>query len=169
MNTLEPVFGDMYEVDVVFPNDSILNIKLMDYDLLSGDDLIGETTIDLENRYHSAHKGMFGLQSTYEEYGYNIWRLSLKPTQILNKLCKDYKLELPCYMNERARFMGKDYVASSEIEMENGDMKKNCYENQALEILKDWHNVVEDGHPLVMEHIETRNLYKQEKPGMIQG
>ncbi len=48
--------------------DSMMRIQVMDYDRLSADDLIGETTIDLENRFYSRHRPRCGISATYEEY-----------------------------------------------------------------------------------------------------
>lgn len=149
--------------------DSMLTVTVMDYDTLSADDLIGETTIDLENRLLSEHRSLCGMQMNYESYGYNVWRDSLKPTQILTKLCKDHKLDPPEYLVDRARFLGKDYLAPSEVEQENGEMKGGIYELQAHEILKNWADIEDVGVPLVPEHIETRALYNKEKPGVAQG
>ncbi len=49
-----PEFYKCYQFDGTFPGSAPLVIKLMDYDDIFGDDLIGETTIDLEDRYFSA-------------------------------------------------------------------------------------------------------------------
>lgn len=38
---------------------------IYDYDLVGGDDLIGETRIDLENRFYSRHRATCGLPSEY--------------------------------------------------------------------------------------------------------
>jgi len=46
--------------------DSLLKIQVVDYDALSADDLIGETYIDLENRYFSPHRATCGIQQKYE-------------------------------------------------------------------------------------------------------
>eukprot|EP00116_Pleurobrachia_bachei_P010782 sb/3471044/ len=62
---LEPMYGLMYELDCVIPLESELKVQIFDYDLLSGDDLIGETKIDLENRYLSARRGVCGLPKRY--------------------------------------------------------------------------------------------------------
>lgn len=40
-------------------------MKVMDYDLVSADDLIGETVIDLENRLLSLRHAIVGLPATY--------------------------------------------------------------------------------------------------------
>jgi dysferlin len=42
-----------------------LTIRLKDYDIISSDDLIGETVIDLENRYLSKHRATCGIPQTY--------------------------------------------------------------------------------------------------------
>lgn len=41
----------MYEFDAEFPGAPPLVIKAYDYDDLFGDDLIGKTTIDLDDRF----------------------------------------------------------------------------------------------------------------------
>ncbi len=48
-----PKFYKSYDFEGVFPGCSPLEILLYDYDDVFGDDLIGSTTIDLEDRYFS--------------------------------------------------------------------------------------------------------------------
>ena len=55
----------MYELDCTIPLESELKVQIFDYDLLSGDDLIGETKIDLENRFLSTRRGLVGLPKRY--------------------------------------------------------------------------------------------------------
>lgn len=43
----------MFQFNVPFPGAPSLKIKIMDYDELFGDDLIGETIIDMDDRYFS--------------------------------------------------------------------------------------------------------------------
>ena len=45
--------------------DHQLKIEVKDYDLLSADDLIGETAIDLENRYLTKHQATCGIPEDY--------------------------------------------------------------------------------------------------------
>lgn len=65
---LNPVFGKCFEIEGTFPQDSILTIQVYDWDLLGSDDLIGETKIDLENRFYSRHKATCGLPKKYDKY-----------------------------------------------------------------------------------------------------
>lgn len=38
----------------------------MDWDRLGSDELIGETSIDIENRFYSRHRGACGLSMEYD-------------------------------------------------------------------------------------------------------
>lgn len=64
---LNPVFGKCFEIEATFPQDSMLTIQVLDWDLVGSDDLIGETRIDLENRFYSKHRATCGLAYKYEE------------------------------------------------------------------------------------------------------
>lgn len=55
----------LYELKATLPTDSLLKVSVMDFDLISADDLIGQTTIDLENRYLSEHRALCGLPETF--------------------------------------------------------------------------------------------------------
>nr|CAD7397051.1 unnamed protein product [Timema cristinae] len=100
---LNPVFGKCFEIEATFPQDSMLTIQILDWDLVGSDDLIGETRIDLENRFYSRHRATCGIARKYEDYGYNQWRDPMKPTQILTKLCKDGKIDGPIYTNGKVK------------------------------------------------------------------
>nr|CAD7590206.1 unnamed protein product [Timema genevievae] len=65
---LNPVFGKCFEIEATFPQDSMLTIQILDWDLVGSDDLIGETRIDLENRFYSRHRATCGIARKYEEY-----------------------------------------------------------------------------------------------------
>lgn len=56
----------VFEFSALFPIDSMLTIQVYDYDATSADDLIGETSIDLENRLNSRHRPYCGIAATYE-------------------------------------------------------------------------------------------------------
>ena len=64
-NNLNPLFGKMFEIPATLPVDHKLHIKVMDYDRTSADDLIGETTIDLENRFLSNYRPRCGIPGTF--------------------------------------------------------------------------------------------------------
>lgn len=51
-----------------FPQESLLTVLIYDYDLVGGDDLIGETRIDLENRFYSRHRATCGIPTEYCMY-----------------------------------------------------------------------------------------------------
>ena len=55
----------VFEFNACIPVVKDLKMKVMDYDLVSADDLIGETVIDLENRLLSLRHAIVGLPATY--------------------------------------------------------------------------------------------------------
>lgn len=57
-----------FEIEATFPQDSLLTVQVFDWDLVGSDDTIGETKIDLENRFYSRHRATCGLSEKYEEY-----------------------------------------------------------------------------------------------------
>nr|XP_029507423.1 fer-1-like protein 6 [Oncorhynchus nerka] len=62
---LNPVFGRSFEIQATFPKDSLLTTLIYDHDTIGTDDLIGETCIDLENRFYSRHRATCGLPTEY--------------------------------------------------------------------------------------------------------
>jgi len=46
----------------------MVRVQIVDWDLIGSDDLIGETHIDLENRYYSRHRATCGIASRYDVY-----------------------------------------------------------------------------------------------------
>ena len=55
----------MFEIEASIPIAKDLKIKIMDYDLIGRDDLIGETVVDLENRYLTKYRSTCGLPQSY--------------------------------------------------------------------------------------------------------
>ncbi|XP_064487216.1 otoferlin-like [Ornithodoros turicata] len=163
---LNPVFGKCFEFEATFPQDSLLNVQIYDWDLLGSDDLIGETKIDLENRFYSRHRATCGIPQRYETYGPNQWRDPLKPSQVLMKMCKDAKLDGPHFMQNRVRLGSKVFTFRSEVDEEDNKLTD---EHQSLAILNRWEEIPKVGCKLVPEHVETRALYHPDKPGIEQG
>ncbi|XP_076249647.1 otoferlin isoform X2 [Calliopsis andreniformis] len=165
---LNPVFGKCFEIEATFPQDSLLTIQVLDWDLVGADDMIGETKIDLENRFYSRHRATCGLAKRYDESGYNKWRDATKPTQILSKLCKEGKVDGPVYSHGRVTIGRKTFSLSNE-EMEFYVHTKGIEEHLALAVLHQWPAFPRIGCALIPEHVETRPLYNPEKPGIEQG
>ncbi|XP_061780505.1 otoferlin-like isoform X2 [Nerophis lumbriciformis] len=166
---LNPLFGKSFDMEVTFPMDSTLTVSIYDWDLVGTDDLIGETKLDLENRFYSKHRPTCGITCSYATHGYNIWRDPMKPTQILAKLCKDGKLDGPHYgPGGRVKVENRVFMAPTELEDENG-LKKQTNEHLALTVLKHWEEIPRVGCKLVPEHVETRPLLHPDKAGIEQG
>ncbi|NXG99582.1 MYOF protein, partial [Loxia leucoptera] len=64
-NTLEPVFGRMFELTATIPLEKDLRVTIMDHDKVPPDQEIGSTTIDLEDRLLSHHRAHCGLPTLY--------------------------------------------------------------------------------------------------------
>uniref|UniRef100_A0A8C5TJ51 Otoferlin n=1 Tax=Malurus cyaneus samueli TaxID=2593467 RepID=A0A8C5TJ51_9PASS len=121
---LNPVFGKSFDIEATFPMESMLTVSVYDWDLVGTDDLIGETKIDLENRYYSKHRATCGVAQTYSIHGYNTWRDPMKPSQILSKLCKEGKVDGPHFgPGGRVKVANRVFTGPTEIEDENGRLE----------------------------------------------
>ncbi|KAG8453260.1 hypothetical protein GDO86_000043 [Hymenochirus boettgeri] len=137
--TLEPVFGKMFELSCTLPLDKDLKVTLYDYDLMSKDEKIGETVIDLENRFLSKYGARCGIPQSYCTSGPNQWRDQLRPTQLLHIYSQHRNCKPPIYKTNRIIFRSQEYHLSE----------------------------LEDR--LVCEHVETRSLYSPLQPDIEQG
>ncbi|XP_071949270.1 myoferlin-like isoform X3 [Antedon mediterranea] len=162
-NTLNPMFGRMFEIKASIPVVKDLKIGVMDYDFLSSDDVIGETIIDLENRVLTKYRATCGLQATYNTSGPNVWRDAVTPTQVLQKYCKSNSLPDPVYYGaSKLCFDGKMYnLQDFEANKIHNEHEGPAEERLALYALRML--------PLVQEHIETRPLYSPMLPNIEQG
>ncbi|XP_028291408.1 fer-1-like protein 6 isoform X2 [Gouania willdenowi] len=165
---LNPVFGRSFEMKATFPQESLLSVLVYDMDVVGGDDLIGETRIDLENRFYSRYRATCGLPSEYSLEGYNAWRDSLKPSELLSKLCRDNGLEPPLFSPGRITVADKVFIGKTLFVSEDEEPVES-YEHLSLKILHRWAEIPGVGCKLVPEHIETRTLFKKNRPGMDQG
>ncbi|XP_030306340.1 dysferlin isoform X6 [Calypte anna] len=160
--TLEPVFGKMFELSCTLPLEKDLKVTLYDYDLLSKDEKIGETSIDLENRFLSKYGARCGLPQTYCVSGPNQWRDQLRPSQLLHLFSLQHNYKAPTYKSDRVIFREQEYLLS---ELEDGKPPNPhlgpVEERLALQVL------LKQG--LVPEHVETRALYSPLQPDIEQG
>uniref|UniRef100_A0A3Q2X570 Myoferlin like n=1 Tax=Haplochromis burtoni TaxID=8153 RepID=A0A3Q2X570_HAPBU len=164
-NTLNPVFGRMFELSCFLPQDKDLKISVYDYDLLSRDEKVGETVIDLENRLLSRFRPSCGLPQTYCVSGINQWRDQLKPSQILQNLAKVRGVPNPRFEGDGSSlsFAGREYHLQ---EFEGNTVQQHQHlgparERLALHVLRD--------QGLVQEHVETRTLFSSHQPNLSQG
>ncbi|XP_063547608.1 otoferlin-like [Cydia strobilella] len=163
----EPAFGKMYELDCTLPEDYLLKISVVDCGAMA-DELIGCTSIDLEDRVYTKYRATVGLASEYNINGPNRWRDSDRPSAILEQLCEKNYLAPPEFPDPSSLvFNGVEYK-----DLDSGTKYTNplaSKENLCLNILHKWHTIPVCGHRLVPEHVEIRTLYDPDKPGVEQG
>uniref|UniRef100_A0A8D2N3Z9 Myoferlin n=1 Tax=Zonotrichia albicollis TaxID=44394 RepID=A0A8D2N3Z9_ZONAL len=145
-NTLNPIFGRMYELSCFLPQEKDLKISVYDYDALTRDEKVGETIIDLENRFLSRYGSHCGIPQQYWISGVNTWRDQLKPTQLLQNVASP--CFFPIYFISEANKILHQHLGPGE-------------ERLALHILRT--------QGLVPEHVETRTLYSTFQPNISQG
>uniref|UniRef100_A0A8C1UB76 Dysferlin, limb girdle muscular dystrophy 2B (autosomal recessive) n=1 Tax=Cyprinus carpio TaxID=7962 RepID=A0A8C1UB76_CYPCA len=160
--TLDPVFGKMFELTCSLPLEKDLKIALYDYDMVTKDEKIGETIIDLENRFLSRHGARCGLPQSYCLSGVNQWRDQLKPSQLLYRLCERQNYKLPVYKQDRIYFRGQEYTVA---DLDEGKAL-NAHLGPVMERLA---LLVLRSQCLVPEHVETRPLYSPLQPDIEQG
>ncbi|KAM6949272.1 LOW QUALITY PROTEIN: dysferlin [Aplochiton taeniatus] len=161
-STLEPVFGKLFELSCCLPVEKDLKITLYDYDMLTKDQKMGQTVIDLENRFLSRHGARCGLPRTYCLSGVNQWRDQLKPSQLLAKVCERRNLKQPVYKHTRLLFRGQEYTAA--------DLDQGRPPNPHLGPLEESLSLLALRRlGLTPEHVETRTLYSPLQPDIEQG
>uniref|UniRef100_A0A673FUB1 Myoferlin-like n=1 Tax=Sinocyclocheilus rhinocerous TaxID=307959 RepID=A0A673FUB1_9TELE len=163
-NTLNPEFGRVFELSCYIPQDKDLKISIYDYDLLSSDEKVGETIIDLENRLLSRFGSHCGITKSYCVSGVNQWRDQLKPSQILENLARMRGIPAPQIADDGSflSFGGREYrldelEANKTIHPHLGPPKERI----CLHVLR--------RQGLVPEHVETRTLYSTYQPTLSQG
>ncbi|XP_077807767.1 fer-1-like protein 4 isoform X5 [Macaca mulatta] len=169
---LNPIFGEILELSISLPAETELTVAIFDHDLVGSDDLIGETHIDLENRFYSHHRANCGLASQYDVDGYNAWRDAFRPSQILAGLCQRCGLPAPEYRAAAVKVGSKVFLTPPETLPPGSSGPKvsgDPEEAQALLVLRRWQEMPGFGIQLVPEHVETRPLYHPRSPGLLQG
>uniref|UniRef100_A0A8C3Q006 Dysferlin n=1 Tax=Chrysolophus pictus TaxID=9089 RepID=A0A8C3Q006_CHRPC len=148
-STLEPVFGKMFELSCTLPLEKDLKVTLYDYDLLSKDEKIGETIIDLENRFLSKYGARCGLPQTYCMW-VSLQAVDLQPNQTPGLSC--------CLLPWHNTALG--------LHLAEDGKPHNPHLGPAEERLA-LHALRKQG--LVPEHVETRPLYSPLQPEIEQG
>lgn len=133
---------------------------------------MGETCIDLEQRYFSKHRATCGLPFKFATRGYNAWRDIRRPSDILESLARKHQLRGPYY--KPGRVLVGDKIFEPPVKSLTGTtlprdmqifLRRSLAadvpdsENVALYALHHWHEMPEVGYHLVPEHVETRSLY----------
>ncbi|XP_066549569.1 myoferlin isoform X3 [Amia ocellicauda] len=163
-NTLNPTFGRMFEITCFLPQDKDLKISVYDYDMLSSDEKVGETVIDLENRFLSRFGSYCGLPQSYCVSGINQWRDQLKPMKVLENLARLKGCRPPVTSDNgnTIAFGGREYSLSDfETNKVIHQHLGPADERLALHVLRT--------QGLVPEHVETRTLYSSFQPTLSQG
>lgn len=156
----------MFQLKALIPIEKDLVVKVVDYDLMTRDDVIGETVIDLENRLLTRFRATCGIPQTYNLTGINQWRDNQLPSEILAIFCKKNSLPEPSYATEGNGVatcrIGEHFFNINAFE--KGMVPSPHWgppkERLALHIL--------NALPLVKEHVETRVLHNPIQPGMDQ-
>ncbi|KAM6113295.1 fer-1-like protein 5 [Phoenicopterus ruber ruber] len=163
-NTLEPVFGRLFEVTGTIPLEKDLRVSLLDYDLVPPDQEIGTTTIDLENRLLSRFRAHCGLPTLYRIAGPGCWRDQLPPSRALEHFARARGLPAPEFGADGTTvtfgdhtFLLSHFESGPPAHQHPGAPR----ERLALHVLRACH--------LVPEHLETRTLYNGTRPGLEQG
>ncbi|XP_068776622.1 myoferlin-like [Struthio camelus] len=163
-NTLQPVFGRLFELTGTIPLEKDLHVSLFDYDLLPPDQEIGSTSIDLENRLLSRFRAHCGLPRLYRTAGPGRWRDQLTPSRALERFARARGLPAPEFSADGSAvaFGGSTFLLT---QFERGAPAYQHAgaprERLALHLLHACH--------LVPEHLETRTLYNSTQPGLEQG
>lgn len=163
-NQSNPIFGKRFQLSAIIPRNTLLKVSVYDNDTLSGNDLIGTTVIDLEDRIRTKYLAACGLPKEFNSNGYNLWRNSQLPSEILNNICNEFELSLPQYLPDRVLLAGLEFKDSSKVS-KDGNLK----ERLALSVLNNFDVLPGIGYKFVPEHVETRSMYRNDRPGVEQG
>lgn len=163
-NQFNPIFGKRFQLSGVVPRNTLLKISVFDRDAMTRDDLIGSTLIDLEDRVRSKYLPSCGLAQEFNTLGYNAWHNALVPSELLKQICKQVELEQPQYSPDAVALAGVLFKDESKITKD-----ENMTERLALSALRNFSKAQGIGYGLVPEHVETRSLYRDDRPGVEQG
>jgi len=162
-NTLEPTFGRVFRFNVKLPMEKDLTVQVFDWDLIGTDDKIGQTTIDLENRYYTKYRAWCGLPKSYYTSGPFVWRDQKLPKEWLDDRCRANGWDDPVWNGNTSVLVNKRTYNLSDFESEKAfnEFWGEAEERLSLYILRTF--------PHIDEHVETRPLYTNVMPNIEQG
>ncbi|KMY98500.1 uncharacterized protein Dsimw501_GD12956, isoform C [Drosophila simulans] len=162
-NHSNPVFGRLFEMEATLPGDHMLQVMVYDHDKIK-DEVIGQTNIDLEDRWRTRHRATVGLANEYTKSGYNHWHDVKLPSEILIDLCQKRGIQAPYYYGNvievDGMLFGDETLISKDEELQ---------ERLSLAVLKNMDKLPSFGYKLVPEHVETRSLCRDDFPNVEQG
>lgn len=132
------------------------------------DQMIGQTCIDLEDRYYSKAYATCGIAREYEESGPNAWRDSKTPSRILSKLCLESRFPSPAYhldsneitIETPSKENGASptqFCYSLDVESTSGLTSRVVKEKLALKALNDWKNITAGvNRPVINSHLSLQ-------------
>ncbi|XP_063694280.1 myoferlin-like isoform X6 [Bolinopsis microptera] len=177
---VNPIFGRMFQIRAKLPRDSKLSIKVYDHDLIGANDLIGSTTVDVEDRYMSWRRASCGVSQQYikTRTSKDRWRDNLKPVDLLKRMCLLKGWTSPQFRRDSNGL--KVIVGGETYQLEKkklGPMKLNgtseAAEPAPVKLPASERNelAIQVLHQsgVTPEHIETRTLYNDDCPGIPQG
>ncbi|XP_030324679.1 LOW QUALITY PROTEIN: otoferlin-like [Calypte anna] len=94
LNPVLEVSSLSFDIEATFPMESMLTVAVYDWDLVGTDDLIGETRIDLENRFYSKHRATCGVAQTYSMNYFHLPYFEKKPCIYIKSWWQDQRRRL---------------------------------------------------------------------------
>ncbi|XP_069364926.1 otoferlin-like [Maniola hyperantus] len=168
-DTFNPIFGRMYEFRCSLPEDYLLTVSLYNYEGSQPDELIGCTSIDLEDRIYTKHRARVGLSKEYNLMEKYKWRDCVKPSAILEDLCLVNHFPSPVFTENSTTVTINSVEYKDTERVKTMSSASECKENLCLSILHNWHTLPICGYHLVPEHVEIRTLYDLDIPGTDHG
>ncbi|KAK6731499.1 hypothetical protein RB195_007764 [Necator americanus] len=99
-DTVEPIFGELVEMEITIPLEKDLIVSIMDRRKLLSDDEVGKTRIDLENRLLTKWRATVGLAKQFTIQGELQWRDQQTPMWILRGFCKKMLVPAPTILSK---------------------------------------------------------------------
>lgn len=91
-----------------------------------------------------------------------MWRNGETPSEILKKICKDNDILQPEISDDKIQVAGITFYDKFELSQDEKKEERLC-----LAALNQFHTIPDIGFKLVPEHVETRALYRDDRPGIV--